>query len=405
MTRTKISFPNEQGHSLAGLLEAPVGSVRAWALFAHCFTCGKDIAAASRISRSLTREGIGVLRFDFTGLGNSDGDFANTNFSSNLDDLRAAARWLTTAHGGPQVLVGHSLGGAAVLSIAAEIETAVAVCTIGAPARAQHVEHLFSDARAEIDTAGCAMVRIGLREFPVRRQMLQDLARHASTEHIGRLRKALLVLHSPVDDVVPVEEAARIYAAARHPKSFVSLDQADHLLRKPADAEYVARLIAAWVERYLPARVMPTALEHGQVEVAENGAGRFGNGIRVGTHLLAADEPIEQGGKDSGPSPYDLLLAALGACTSMTLRMYAERKSLALEQVRVLLRHRRMHAADCEDCETREGQITEILRTIHLEGELSPSERERLLQIADRCPVHRTLEGEIRIRTQEGGAE
>ncbi len=405
MMREPVRFSNAQGESLAGLLEKPPGPVRAWALFAHCFTCGKDIAAASRIARALTRERIGVLRFDFTGLGNSDGDFANTNFSSNLEDLLAAARWLNEAHGGPQILIGHSLGGAAVLGVADRVDSAVAVCTIGAPSKARHVEHLFVDAKEQIEADGCARVRIGLREFPVRRQLLEDLEKYASTDHIRRLRKALLVMHSPVDDVVPVTEAARIYEAAQHPKSFVSLDRADHLLRKAVDSEYVARLIAAWAERYLPEPAGVDAVPDGHVEVRENGVGRYGNEVRVGRHALPADEPVGQGGKDSGPSPYDLMLAALGACTSMTLRMYAERKSLALEQVRVVLSHQRVHAADCADCESRDGQVSEIRREIHLRGDLSPTERARMLQIADRCPVHRTLEGEIRIRTSEGGAE
>lgn len=405
MPREAVSFENAQGHTLAGLLERPVSPPRAWALFAHCFTCGKDIAAATRISRALTREGIAVLRFDFTGLGNSDGDFANTNFSSNVEDLLAAAAWLENAHGGPHLLIGHSLGGAAVLSAADRIAPATAVCTIAAPSTARHVEHLFLQAKPEIEAAGEAIVKIGLREFPIRRQMLEDLEQHASVDHIRNLNKALLIVHSPADEVVPISEAAHIYGAARHPKSFLSLDRADHLLRKAVDAEYVAHTLAAWAERYLPAPVATDPLRDGVVEVRESGIGRYGNEVRIGGHLLLADEPVDQGGKNSGPSPYEFLLTALGACTSMTLRMYAERKSLALRHVRVLLRHERLHASDCADCETRDGMISELHREIHLQGDLSEAERERLLQIADRCPVHRTLEGEIRIRTRAGAGE
>lgn len=253
MPRIKLEFPNAQGHKLAGLLETPNDDmpIARYALFAHCFTCGKDIAAASRISRALAQKGIAVLRFDFTGLGNSDGDFANTNFSSNVQDLLAAAHTLEQEYEAPALLIGHSLGGAAVLSAAPHLPAVKAIATIGSPATAEHVQHLFQGSVDELNTAGTAQVRIGLREFTIKKQLLDDLNANTSAEHIGRLRRALLVFHSPLDNVVSIDEASKIYQAAKHPKSFISLDEADHLLSNRDDAEYVATMLAVWANRYL----------------------------------------------------------------------------------------------------------------------------------------------------------
>ncbi len=402
MQKIKFEFANVAGHKLAGLLETPddESSVCAHALFAHCFTCGKDIAAASRISRALAAEGIAVLRFDFTGLGNSDGDFANTNFSSNVDDLIRAAEALATAGKPPQILIGHSLGGAAVLAAAARIESVEAVVTIGAPATAQHVEHLFRDDRERIEAAGEAVVSLGGREFRIQRQFLDDLDRHASTERLRDLDAALLIFHSPRDEIVSIDEAARIYQAARHPKSFISLDRADHLLSNAADSQYVARTLAAWASRYvaLEATAEPAApgLAEGEVLITELNH-RFLRGLHGSGHFLKADEPKKYGGSEQGPTPYDLLLMALGACTSMTLRMYANRKKLPLDDVSVRLLHDRAHAEDCVDCE---DGIERITRQIALAGDLDAEQRARLLEIADRCPVHRTLESDLRIETE-----
>lgn len=401
MPREKIEFANADGEKLAGLLELPDAQPLAFALFAHCFTCGKDVAAASRVSRALAARGIAVLRFDFTGLGNSDGDFANTNFSSNVDDLLAAADWLRSEHEAPTLLIGHSLGGAAVLRAAHEISEVQAVCTIGAPATASHVQHLFAASLDQIREAGEATVKIGLREFSVKQQLLDDLDEYGSTDHIGNLKKPLLIFHSPVDNIVSVDEAAAIYRAAKHPKSFVSLDQADHLLSKPEDAEYVATTLTVWAGRYLQLRVVTDLpdVPEGEVLITEENL-KFLRGLHTADHHLLADEPASYGGGNAGPTPYDLLLMGLGACTSMTLRMYAKHKKIPLQDLDVWLKHERIHADDCEECDQGvEGKIERIARRISLKGDLTEEQRQGLLKIADRCPVHRTLEAEPVITT------
>jgi putative redox protein len=403
MNKIRLEFENSNGEILAGLLELPGrgDEISAFALFAHCFTCGKDIAAASRISRALAAKGIAVLRFDFTGLGNSDGDFANTNFSSNIEDLVQAAKALQAQYRAPQLLIGHSLGGAAVLGVAAKLDSIKAVVTIAAPATAQHVAHLFKEEAAQIEAQGEAVVALGAREFSIKKQFLDDIDRYSSTEKIRDLNAALLVMHSPLDTIVSIDEAARIFQAARHPKSFISLDQADHLLSKADDAEYVATSIASWASRYLDFEqesVAPESLDLAAGEVLINELDhKFLRGMYSSSHFLRADEPVSYGGSDAGPSPYDLLLMSLGACTSMTLRMYASHKKLPLEDVSIRLVHERVHAEDCIDCD---GKIERITRRISLQGDLSEDERRRLLEIADRCPVHRTLESDPQIVTE-----
>jgi uncharacterized OsmC-like protein/alpha-beta hydrolase superfamily lysophospholipase len=399
----KITFANAQGQQLAARLDLPQGQARAFALFAHCFTCSKDTVAASRISRALAERGFAVLRFDFTGLGASEGEFANTNFSSNLGDLVAAADFLREHHEAPRLLIGHSLGGAAVLAAAERIPEAVAVATIGAPADPGHVAHLFADARAEIEAKGEAEVMLAGRTFRVQRQFLDDIAGQRLADQVSRLKRALLIFHAPRDEVVGIDHAGAIFQAARHPKSFVSLDDADHLLTRREDAAYVALVLAAWASRYLPPVAEIAArlkAADGEVVVAETGQGRFAQIIQAGRHTLHADEPEAVGGDDTGPGPYDLVLAGLGACTSMTLRMYAEHKGLPLDGVVVRLRHDKVHAKDCADCETREGKIDEISRELTVSGDLDDAQRQRLLEIADKCPVHRTLTSEIKIRTR-----
>ncbi|MDH4149111.1 MAG: alpha/beta fold hydrolase [Betaproteobacteria bacterium] len=397
-----IHFPGAFGTALAARLDLPAQVPRAFALFAHCFTCSKDSLAAARISAALVEHGFGVLRFDFTGLGGSAGDFANTNFSSNVADLVAATAWLRAQHQAPRILIGHSLGGAAVLAAASEIAEAAAVATIGAPFDPAHVQHLLGDAALQIRADGEAEVTLAGRPFRIQKQFLDDLAAQDSAARIGRLRKALLVFHSPRDTYVDIENAARIYAAAKHPKSFVSLDTADHLLTQKSDAAYVAAVLAAWASRYVgPAAATATGtVTPGVVTVRESGEGRYTQDITAGPHHLRADEPESVGGNDSGFTPYDLLLAGLGACTSMTLRMYAEQKKWPLQRVTVTLRHEKIHAKDCADCETREGKIDQIDREIDIAGDLSDAQRARLMDIADKCPVHRTLRSEIAIRTR-----
>ena len=401
MRSVQVSFPGAGGGVLAARLEMPVGEPIAFALFAHCFTCGKDSLAAVKISRALAERGVATLRFDFTGLGGSGGDFANSNFSSNVADLVAAADHLRREYQAPGLLIGHSLGGAAMLAAAAHIAESVAVATIAAPYDAAHVEQAFVAAIPEIEARGEAVATLGGRPFTIRKQLLDDLREQRQHERIARLRRALLVLHAPLDAVVGIDNASRIFTAAKHPKSFVSLDSADHLLTRAADADYAAGVIAAWASRYLPAPApaMQADAPAREVIVEETGAGRFQQRIAIGPHRLVADEPAAQGGLDSGPSPYDLLAASLGACKAMTMRLYADNKQWPLEQVRVRVAHDKVHAADCADCETREGRIDEFRVVLSLVGPLDAEQRARIAAIAERCPVHRTLMSEVKIRT------
>lgn len=404
-TGEKFMFPGSTGAQLAARLDRPSGKIRAFALFAHCFACSKDIFAAARIAARLVEQGIAVLRFDFTGLGHSEGEFANTNFSSNVGDLVAAADHLRSLHQAPAILIGHSLGGAAVLAAAARIPESVAVATIAAPFDPAHASHNFSDSIAEIEAKGQAEVRLGVRPFVIRKQFLDDIAGQNQSERIANLRKALIVFHAPLDEIVGIDNASEIFLAAKHPRSFVSLDDADHLLTRRADARYVADVIAAWASRYIadgaaeefPA---PTA-QPDTVVVAEAASSGMAQLINVGGRLfLRADEPADHGGTDTGPTPHELVLAGLGACTSMTMRLYATHKGIPLKRGRVTLTRRKIEPADCPECYTKDGKIERIERTIYVEGELTPEQRAGLLRIADKCPVHRTLSGEISIVTK-----
>jgi uncharacterized OsmC-like protein/alpha/beta superfamily hydrolase len=405
----RITFPGSQGAELAARLDLPAGPPRAFALFAHCFTCSKDIAAASRIANALTDVGFGVLRFDFTGLGLSGGEFANTNFTSNTDDLVAAADWLRATHRAPQILVGHSLGGSAVLAVAGSIPEVRAVATIGAPASPEHVTGVFESSLAEIAATGVAEVQLAGRPFTIRQQFVDDLRNHVITDRVATMKRPLLVLHSPIDNTVSIDHASEIFGAARHPKSFVSLDGADHLLSDRADAAFAAAMIGAFADRYIvdESGALDAPRASAPVVVSETSQGPFLNHVVVGRHRLLADEPESIGGFDAGPSPYDFLGAALGACTSMTLRMYADRKSVPLDRVTVAVTHGKVHANDCEECAEngalsgRSGMIDRFERVITVAGdELTDEHRAKLLEIADKCPVHRTLESASAIVTR-----
>ena len=390
MPTEAIRFPGPHGE-LDARLDTPVGEPRAYALFAHCFTCSKESKGAAYVSQALAGNGIATLRFDFS----------TPEFGSNIEDLVAAAGWLRENRAAPQVLAGHSLGGAAVLAAARRIPEARAVATIASPFDPAHVIGLLQGSRAEIEAKGEAMVSLGARPVLLSRQFLRELEQQNPEETVGTLRRPLLVLHSPFDAIVGIENASQIFLAAKHPKSFVSLDRADHLLSERADAQYAAAVLGAWASRYLDApRENGSPATVPGVRVAEAGEGRFAQLVQAGRHRLRADEPLAAGGNDSGPTPYDLLAAALGACTSMTVRMYAERKNWPLERVSVELEHGKVHAADCAECETKEGRIDRIERVLTLEGELDEAQRRRLLEIADRCPVHRTLQGEVQVRTR-----
>ena len=407
MPSERIEFVGSLGEPLAGRLDTPDTPPHAWAIFAHCFTCSKDSKAAAYIARALSEAGFGVLRFDFTGLGGSGGDFANTHFSSNVDDLLAAADWLREQHGAPSLLIGHSLGGAAVLAAAQRVADCKAVVTVGAPFDPAHVAHQLGEDLQVIEAEGEACVSLAGRQFKIRRAFVEDLNGQPQADRIRALAKPLLILHAPLDKTVGVDNARRIFETALHPKSFVALDGADHLLNRAEDARFAASLIAAWSRRYVPAaapasQVSASEAEQGVVVVSERGTGRFAQVVSAGKHQFVMDEPLSVGGEDDGPTPYDMLNAALGACTAMTVRMYARRKEWPLTSVRVALVHDKVHATDCEDCETREGKVDQIVRVVELQGALDEAQRARLIEIADRCPVHQTLHSEVNIVTRAG---
>lgn len=402
----RTTFPGSDGDMLSARLDLPEGGVRGYALFAHCFTCTKDILAAKRIAEGLAAKGIGVLRFDFTGLGSSEGEFENTDFTSNVADLKAAADHMRNTLAAPDIVIGHSLGGAAVLAVAGEIPEVKAVATIGAPADVGHVLAHFEAHRADIERDGVAEVQLGGRTFRISRDFVEDAAAQRLEEKIAGLKRALLVMHSPIDQTVGIDNASRIFATARHPKSFISLDTADHLVSREADARYVAEVIAAWAGRFVADEV-PADSSHDRVVVSETGLGKFQNTVVAGPHQFMADEPRSVGGLDTGPTPYDLLSAALGACTTMTLRMYVDRKKMGLGKVSVEVRHGKVAVQHCEDCgevaEERDGRIDRFERVISVGGEISDEIADKLIEIAGKCPVHRTLEAGSAVVTRLAG--
>lgn len=395
MATEKLNFKNKQGDMLSARLEKPAdGRPKAYAIFAHCFTCSKNLNAVITINRALTQSGFAVLRFDFTGLGESEGDFEDTNFSSNVEDLVSAYDYLQEKYAAPQLLIGHSLGGAAVLMASLRIREVKAVVTIGAPASPEHLTRLFTHKLDEIQQRGEAEVKLSGRPFTIKKQFIDDLKDAHEQHAFKKINRPLLIFHSPIDEVVNIENAAEIYREALHPKSFISLDKADHLLTDKEDSLYVGNMIAAWVNRYIKTHE-PTHLTTDK-QVVTRTRKRFITEIMTDEHALLADEPLDVGGDDLGPSPYELLSASLGACTGMTLRMYADHKKWPLKEVRVHLQHQKIHAKDCEE-DTQ--KIDQIERIIEIEGDLDQKQKDRLLEIANKCPVHKTLHSPVDIKT------
>ena len=395
----KVTFTNKNGYQLAARIEFPVNQhPHSYAIFAHCFSCNKNLAAVRQISRALVQEGIALMRFDFTGLGESEGDFSDTNFATNLSDIDAAAEYLTAHYEAPELLIGHSLGGAAMIRAACHIDSVKAVATIGSPYNPVHVTHLFTDDMETIIAKGEAEVNIGGRPFKVKKQFIDDLQNYDPFEVLRNLRKAILVMHSPQDMTVEIDNAAKIYQAAFHPKSFMSLDGADHLLSNKDDAKYAGEMIASWAKKYLDIPAKKKLHKEKEVAVRLGNQG-YTTEIIAGEHALIADEPAEVGGNDFGPDPYELLNASLGACTAMTLQMYARRKKWDLQEVTVHLAHTKDYAADRAEVESKK-KLDHFHRTIKLEGDLSDEQKQRLMEIADKCPVHKTLHSDVVVKTE-----
>ena len=400
MRSESIKFMNSEGITLDGKIDFPIsGHPKAYALFAHCFTCSKNLHAVSNISLALTQHNIAVFRFDFTGLARSGGSFEDSNFSSNVQDLIDAYSYLKDNFHATEIIIGHSLGGAAVLSAADRMPESRAVVTIGSPAEPMHVRKVIKSNEEEILTKGYAQVSIGGRPFIVKKQFIEDLEQSDQKQHIRNLDKGLLIMHSPQDTIVEIDNASRIYELAHHPKSFITLDGADHLLSEKRDSLYAGSVIASWSERYLDIETQPDLSTDKQV-IVRTGEKGYTTEIKSGHHYMVADEPQEVGGKDLGPTPYGYLNAALGACTSMTLRMYADHKKWDLREVRVHLSHAKDHIKDSHEPEDKNKKIDVIEREIELEGNLDEFQRSRLLEIADRCPVHKTLHSDIRVKTK-----
>ncbi len=401
MSLEKVTFYNKEGHNLVGRIELPANkSPHNFVIFAHCFTCNKNLTAVRNIGKAFTSNGFGVLRFDFTGLGESEGDFADSNFSGNVEDLVAAARFLEENYSAPTLLVGHSLGGAAVIFAAERINSIQVLATIGAPSDPSHVQHLLRSGLQEIEATGKATVNLSGRDFTIKKQFLEDLRSKSLPETVKKLRKPLLILHSPQDDTVGIKNAEQIYVAAHHPKSFVSLDGADHLLTDKRDSIYAGSVISGWAQRYVEVPKQTELKSQHQVVASLDDADGFTTAMKVGNHYLVADEPVEFGGNDYGPSPYELVSAGLSACTAMTVQMYVRRKGWPLENIEVHTSYGKSHAVDCEDCESTNAKIDTFNRAIKLTGNLDESQAKRILEIANKCPIHRTLHSETQVITQ-----
>ncbi len=401
MSLSKVTFTNTEGQTLSGRLELPADQhPHNFALFAHCFTCNKNLGAVRNISRGLTSQGFGVLRFDFTGLGESEGDFADTNFSGNVEDLVAAADFLTKEYSAPTLLVGHSLGGAAAIFAATQIDAIKAVATVGAPSNPIHVKHLLKSGIQEIEAHGRATINLSGRDFTIKKQFLDDLETKSLPDVTKNLGKALLVMHSPQDTTVGIQNAEEIYLAAKHPKSFVTLDGADHLLMQKEDSNYVGKVIAGWSSRYVDIPESPKLKSNHHVVASLGDDPGFTTQMKVGNHYMVADEPDHVGGNDFGPTPYELVSAGLSACTAMTIKMYAARKEWDLQHIEVHTSYDKKHMEDCEHCEDPTAKIDTFVREIKVQGNLDEKQIARILQIADKCPVHKTLHSDTQIITK-----
>ncbi len=401
MQANKVFFKNNKGIELSGHLDLPADQQpHNFVLFAHCFTCNKNFNAVRNVSLALSKQGFGVLQFDFTGLGASKGDFADTNFSGNVDDLLAAAQFLAKEYQSPSLLIGHSLGGAAAILAASQLDSVQAVATIAAPATPQHVAHLFQNSLEEINQTGKALVSIGGRPFTIKKQFLDDLSEVSFPKILGKLRKSLLILHSPQDSIVGIENASELFIKAHHPKSFISLDGADHLLNKEEDSLYAGDVIASWAKRYLPTQEKPEITTVHQVVALLQKDNAFTTTLKAGDHYLTADEPTSINGNNFGPTPYELVVSGLAACTAMTIKMYAVRKEWPLEDVEVHITYKKDHAEDTLNQEDKGARIDVFEREIKLTGNLNPKQRERMLEIANKCPVHKTLHSEVVVRTK-----
>ncbi|MGB5982385.1 MAG: bifunctional alpha/beta hydrolase/OsmC family protein [Nonlabens sp.] len=401
MNFEKIEFINSNGYQLSGRLELPVNSKpHNYAIFAHCFTCSKNFSATRNISRALTTAGYGVLRFDFTGLGDSEGDFSDTNFSGNVEDLLAAIDYLTKHYKAPTLLIGHSLGGAAVIYASAKASSIKAIATIGTPSDTKHVKHLFNDQLETINTEGEATVQLSGRSFHIKSQFLDDLNEQKITQTLKDTKKPILIAHSPQDGTVGISHAEKLYHAAMHPKSFVSLNGADHLLMDKADSNYIGKVIAQWASRYLDIPEPEDIKTKHQVAAGLDNTEKFTTQIKAGRHYFIADEPTNYGGNDFGPTPYDLISAGLAACTVMTIQMYARRKKWVVENVQCEVSYNKQHKEDCEDCEDKMAKIDTFTREISFEGDLTQEQLDKLMTIADKCPVHKTLHSTAQILTK-----
>ena len=401
MNIQKITFKNNEGQLLSGRLELPVTQqAHNFAIFAHCFTCTKNLSAVKNISRALTSQGFGVLRFDFTGLGESDGDFADTNFSGNVEDLVSAADYLKTNFLPPTLIVGHSLGGAASIFAASKIDSIKALATLGAPSNPKHVQHLLHSSIDDIKNNGKAVVNLSGRDFTIKKQFLDDLEAQSLPEVAKNLRKALLVMHSPQDATVNIKNAEEIYKAAHHPKSFVSLDGADHLLSNKLDSIYAGKIISSWAKRYVNLKNEKLLRTKHQVIASLDSEDGITTQMKVGNHIMVADEPTSYGGNDYGPSPYEMVSAGLSACTAMTIQMYAKRKGWLINNVEVHTSYGKTHAEDCQHCDENSAKIDTFNREIKLDSNLDEKQIKRILQIADKCPVHKTLHSETQVHTK-----